>query len=122
MAPIQMINPFGSPLQRPSIMRPMLPAAYHHRQAAAGMGRRLGQLTTGREKAAFYGAGLINLLLMGATAWVGITVGREKTGALSAAGWVTGIGAILAGLYGLGVMGVETAKPAAQTTLVPAQQ
>lgn len=115
----QPAGPFAGPLMRPSAARPVIPANSHNRVPSLA-GRRLAQGSAVSQKALFYGAGLINLALMGATAWVGITVGREKKGVLGIAGWVTGIGAILAGLYSLGVMGVETVKPSTETALVPA--
>lgn len=112
-------GPFAGPVMRPSASRPVIPANSHNR-APSISGRRMGQAASGSQKAKFYGAGLVNLAFMGATAWVGITIGMEKKGLLSIAGWVTGVGAILAGLYGLGVMGVETARPTTETALVPA--
>lgn len=112
-------GPFAGPVMRPSAARPVIPANSHNRVPLLS-GARMGQASTGSQKALFYGAGLVNLALMGATAWVGLTVGQEKKGLLGIAGWVTGIGAILAGLYSLGVMGVETVRPATETSLVPA--
>lgn len=107
-----------NPLVRPGQPRTALPQNFHQRAPVLAP-RRLGQAATTRDKAVFYGAGLVNLLFLGATIWVGLTVGRQKAGALGVAGYVTGIGAALAALYSLGIMGVETVKPV-QTVSVPA--
>lgn len=108
---------FQNPLVRPGPARTALPQNFHQR-APVLSARRLGQAATPRDKAIFYGAGLLNLAFLGATIWVGLTVGRQKKGALGVAGYVTGIGAALAALYSLGIMGVETTKPV-QTVVVP---